>query len=238
MRRSAGRCPAFLEGLTAEFFGQVILVNGNSWPYPAVEPRQYRLRLLNGSNVRFYRLSTDGSGPFPVAQTATEDGFLYQLLPLDALLEISPGERVDLVADFRGLRGSQCTLTNGALTPFPDETPVTPPEDMILQPALGPEGARVAIAGHIAQGPVRGRRAPARLLLLQETDSFGRSRPLLGTMEQGEPTLSNPTTEDPAPKTAEIWGVFDTTPDTYPIHLRLVRFQMLDRAPFTSDQDP
>jgi len=37
-----------------EFFGDVITVNGKSWPTMAVEPRRYRFRFLNGSNARFY----------------------------------------------------------------------------------------------------------------------------------------------------------------------------------------
>jgi FtsP/CotA-like multicopper oxidase with cupredoxin domain len=37
-----------------EFFGDVITVNGKSWPTLAVQPRRYRFRFLNGSNARFY----------------------------------------------------------------------------------------------------------------------------------------------------------------------------------------
>ena len=40
-----------------EFIGDVIVVNGKTWPNLNVEPRQYRFRLLNGSNARFYDLS-------------------------------------------------------------------------------------------------------------------------------------------------------------------------------------
>jgi len=37
-----------------EFFGDVIAVNGKSWPMLEVEPRRYRFRWVNGSNARFY----------------------------------------------------------------------------------------------------------------------------------------------------------------------------------------
>lgn len=40
-----------------EFFGNVIVVNGVSWPYLNVEPDIYRFRLLNGCNSRFLNLS-------------------------------------------------------------------------------------------------------------------------------------------------------------------------------------
>ena len=41
---------------TPEFVGNVITVNGKTWPYLSVAPRKYRFRLLNGSNARFYEI--------------------------------------------------------------------------------------------------------------------------------------------------------------------------------------
>ncbi|HEY2029595.1 MAG TPA: multicopper oxidase domain-containing protein, partial [Myxococcales bacterium] len=37
-----------------EFFGDVITVNGKSWPSMTVQPRRYRFRFVNGSNARFF----------------------------------------------------------------------------------------------------------------------------------------------------------------------------------------
>ena len=39
-----------------EFFGDVICVNGKSWPYLEVEPRRYRLRFLDACNARMLAL--------------------------------------------------------------------------------------------------------------------------------------------------------------------------------------
>jgi spore coat protein A len=39
-----------------EFFGDTMLVNGTTFPKHAVEPRRYRLRLLNACNARFLNL--------------------------------------------------------------------------------------------------------------------------------------------------------------------------------------
>ena len=47
-----------------EFFGDTMLVNGTAFPSVAVEPRRYRLRLLNACNARFLNLQlyiADGS---------------------------------------------------------------------------------------------------------------------------------------------------------------------------------
>ncbi len=46
-----------------EFFGRVILANGQAWPKMNVEPRKYRLRLLNGSDSRFYDLRFEHFAP-------------------------------------------------------------------------------------------------------------------------------------------------------------------------------
>jgi spore coat protein A, manganese oxidase len=41
-----------------------------------------------------------------------------------------------------------------------------------------------------------------------------------------------PVTEKPVLDTTEIWELVNLTEDTHPIHLHLVRFQLLDRRPF------
>lgn len=228
-----------------EFFGPVILVNGRAWPYLAVEPRQYRLRLLNGSNSRIYRLSVQGDWPFPITQIGTDGGFLYEPTPLDQPLLICPGERVDVVVDFRDLGGATFELTNDAPTPFPGGAPVAPPADMVLQfrvdqrydstrpePTL-PSTLRDAPFA-VSPPPERTR----RLLLFEGEDMFGRLRTLLGTVELGARAWSDPVTEDPDHDTAEIWEVYNTTADSHPMHVHLVQFEVLDRAPFTADQDP
>lgn len=49
-----------------EFFGDVITVNGRSWPHFEVQPRRYRFRILNASNARFYSMQ--------LSQEATANG--------------------------------------------------------------------------------------------------------------------------------------------------------------------
>ena len=43
---------------------------------------------------------------------------------------------------------------------------------------------------------------------------------------------SMPITEKPVIDTVEIWSLVNLTTDVHPIHLHLVRFQILDRRPF------
>ena len=57
-----------------EFIGDTIMVNGSVWPNLNVERRQYRFRLLNGSNARFYNLTMSNCMEF--TQIGTDGGFL------------------------------------------------------------------------------------------------------------------------------------------------------------------
>ena len=49
----AGPLPRRRTDGLAEFFGDHMVVNGKIWPKMDVEPRNYRLRLLNGCDSRF-----------------------------------------------------------------------------------------------------------------------------------------------------------------------------------------
>jgi len=126
-----GRLLHKVEDGTMEFFGPFTLVNGIIWPHLPVEARQYRLRLLNGSNARIYRLVLLDESGTPVhekiKQIGTDGGLLGQPvdIPRDGLI-LSPAERADLIVDFRTLRGQRLTLVNTAGAPF-DNSPATQP---------------------------------------------------------------------------------------------------------------
>ena len=104
-----------------EFFGDVAVVNAKIWPYVDVEPRRYRLRIVNGSQSRFYNLqfADENSGKaLPFTQIGTEGGLLRAPVPMTALL-IAPGERADLIIDFGDQRNASFIVTNNARAPYP-----------------------------------------------------------------------------------------------------------------------
>ncbi len=178
-----------------EFFGDTILVNGTVAPFLEVEPRQYRFRLLNACNARFlnprllFAQSTSGLGSTEAKASAagpafiqigTEGGFLPKPVmlngPKQPTLLIAPGERADLIVDFRAVPvGSILILYSDAPAPFPrgmglsdyypgnPKTPTstpgyTPATRTLLQirikPLVGGADAPIALPATTMQNPL------------------------------------------------------------------------------------
>jgi spore coat protein A len=118
-----------------EFFGDVMVVNGKSWPFFQVEPRRYRFRIVNSSNARFLRMSlvntANGAVGPAIWQIGSDGGFLNAPVRLannaSALkLILAPAERADIIIDFAGQSGRTFILTNDAEAPFPSGDPPDP----------------------------------------------------------------------------------------------------------------
>ncbi|MEV0339362.1 multicopper oxidase domain-containing protein [Nocardia sp. NPDC050713] len=108
--RVPGVTDAYMNGV----LGDVLLVNGAPWPRLEVDPSRYRFRLLNGSNARRYRLSLDPPPPGGggLVRIGSDGGLLERPVADDAI-DLSPGERVDLVVDFARYRpGTLVRLRN------------------------------------------------------------------------------------------------------------------------------
>ncbi len=86
-----------------EFFGNMIMVNGNTWPFQTVEQRRYRIRFLNGCQSRFLILDFQIPG-VEVWQIGNEGGFLAAPVNLTATngnrLLMGLAERADMIVDF------------------------------------------------------------------------------------------------------------------------------------------
>ena len=106
-----------------EAFAPFTVVNGKVWPLLEVQPVSYRLRVLNGSNARTYRLVLFGDSQPEldrITQIGTDHGLLQApaSLPSDGLT-IASAERADLIVDFADLEpGTELTLLNTASAPF------------------------------------------------------------------------------------------------------------------------
>ncbi|HYH30212.1 MAG TPA: multicopper oxidase domain-containing protein [Pseudonocardia sp.] len=111
MRSLPGVKDEWMEGV----LGDVVLVNGAPWPVHEVDAARYRLRLLNASNARRYRIALAvPNGPHvPLVQIGSDGGLLAVPVTHEAI-EMAPGERFDVVVDFSVLPvGTEVTMVNG-----------------------------------------------------------------------------------------------------------------------------
>jgi spore coat protein A len=109
-----GDGPGVRDAYAAGVLGDVIVVNGVAWPYAEVPAARCRLRFLNASNARRYRLVLDPPPPGGdgFIQIGTDGGLLEAPVRHDAI-EMAPAQRFDVVVDFGRYRpGSTVRLVN------------------------------------------------------------------------------------------------------------------------------
>jgi spore coat protein A len=201
-----------------EFSGDAILINGKIRPYIDVQPRLYRLRLLNSANSRFFALSSTSG---PLIQIGSDQGLLSAPVSINRLT-LAPGERVDLLLDLSATAGQRVHLRNGAFDIL--EFRVAPAS--LAQPmprAIIPQTLR-----SIARTPESAAVTTRRITLNEYTDARG----MMALMLLNGKHWHEPVTERPRLNTTEIWEFVNLTQDTHPLHLHMVRFQILDRRLF------
>jgi len=231
---TVGLDPAVHPYWQPEFFGNTIMVNGGVWPNLNVEPRQYRFRLLDGSNARFYKLSLidKATGTFlPFTQIGGDGGYLLAPVTMTSLT-IAPGERADIIVDFSALpAGTKLIMRNTAKAPFPGGAPVdakTTGRVMQFTVTNAPAVAPTPLPATLTTMPVLTPNAAARTLTLIEVmGALGPTSILL----DGQAWMST-TSELPRVGSTEDWIIVNPTADTHPIHLHLVQFEVISRQTF------
>ncbi|HKF23996.1 MAG TPA: multicopper oxidase domain-containing protein [Candidatus Angelobacter sp.] len=236
---TVGDNPDFHPYWDPEYFGDEIMVNGKVWPNLNVQRRQYRFRIVDGSNARFYGLSlvnqTTGQ-KIPFIQIGSDGGFLRAPVTMTHKL-IAICERIDILVDFSNLpAGTKVVMTNDAIAPNPGGDPADANTGVVMQ---------FTVQNSFAVHP---KPLPATLITiptLVATPNIG--NPKLFTLnEQESPDTAlfpgNPlhvlidgrafheaVTEIPRAGTTEEWYIQNLTQDAHPIHIHLVEFQLEDR---------
>jgi spore coat protein A, manganese oxidase len=234
-----------------EVFGNAMLVNGKTWPYLEVEPRRYRLRLLNGCNGRFLILRFDNRD-LSFWQIGAEGGFLPAPVRLDQVL-MSPAERADVIVDFSGLAGRTVRLLNlapdepfGGGVPDRDFDAADPATTgQVLQfrvtlPLSGTDTSTPPGQLRLPAPPGPGATTNTRQVSLnEEALTFnGFDGPIaakLGTMGSSGPIplgWDAAITENVAVGAVEEWAMHNFTEDAHPIHIHEIQFQVVNRQPF------
>ena len=192
----------------AEFFGDVMTTNGVVWPKFKVEPRKYRLRLLNGCDsryliVQFYAVplgttSLDGQDlvAIPFTLIGADDGLATEARTLDTVL-FEPSARLDIIFDFLPFEDYRIIMANlagdepfgGDPTPFLyNRTDRVMAFDVTLDlnkqvPDDFDESAIAFSDHHVFDVGTTSR--VRKLALFEGRDEYNRLQPLLGTVEPG-----------------------------------------------------
>ena len=99
-----------IDEIMTGYTGKYVFVNGTYAPLHNVATRYYRLRILNGSTARVYNLALSDNQSFDVI--GADGGLLAQPATVNSLL-LGPGERADILVDFRNYAvGKEIYLTS------------------------------------------------------------------------------------------------------------------------------
>jgi FtsP/CotA-like multicopper oxidase with cupredoxin domain len=249
-----------------EFFGAMMMVNGNTWPFQTVEQCRYRFRMLNGCQSRFLILDFTSIPGVEVWAIGSDGGFLATPanLTVDAgnQLLMSPAERADLIVDFTNVPAGNFVLGNvGPDEPFGGGRPGTdfPPANpattgRILEfrvvPATAVDDSTPARFLQLPPiSPLPPSTVTRPLALIEEMSRFFDDAPAeaeLGTIAgdpnvEGAPWTVRPwrdrVTENPAVGATEMWELYNTTGDAHPIHIHEVTVEVLNRQDIDVDED-
>jgi spore coat protein A, manganese oxidase len=209
----------------SEAYGDVMLINGKMTPYLNVEPRVYRFRIVNASNARFYYLGLSDGTQF--RQIGSDQGLLPQPVSMKTVT-LAPAERADVLVDFSRLAGQNVILRSLAID--------------LMQIKVGADKAR-------AHGAQVARPLPKTLCAVTRIAKSSAVKTRRLTLDNYEDPNTHmmlmllnatywrqPITENPVLNTTEIWEFVNLTDDTHPIHLHMVRFQVLNRQRFDVDE--
>jgi spore coat protein A, manganese oxidase len=233
-----------------EFFGNVMVVNGKTWPRLDVEPRKYRFRVLNGSDSRWLQVQFGNKSMKAVALPfniiGTEGGFVPGAPVVNDFLRLAPGERVDVVVDFSRIAvGTRLLLMNvapdapfgGSIKPGAASDPGTTGQVMAFDvvPLKAPDTS--TLPATLAPPPdgfepkaVTRQRTVTITEFASIIDPAGPSEAQLGDAFGPLPWM-DPITEHIGQFATEEWTIVNRTADAHPIHLHQTQFQVLSRTP-------
>jgi spore coat protein A, manganese oxidase len=193
--------------------GDQMFVNGTLQPSFEVSTVKYRLRLLNGSNARNYRLAMSNGEPLVVI--GSDGGLLSAPVAVDAL-DIAPGERFDVVVDF----GDDAVGETIVLQNLDDTDPRIREVMRFVVTAMGLDASSLP-----AQLATIAPLDPASATVTREIELRGGDDPEWTINGLGfDPNRIDVRSQLGA---TEIWNIENRSGQMHPFHLHLVQFQVL-----------
>lgn len=200
--------------------GNRVLVNGVQQPTLKVATRQYRFKILNGSNARSYDFVLSDSSLFTVV--GTDGGLLPSPVRTDHIT-LSAGERAEIVVDFRSMAlNSTLSLVNritsgGAARDVIFFNVATQADDDVTLYTSLPTQADINERIPVASV------TKTRNFVLNTVGmmSFAINGKLFNMNRIDERVSSNAT---------EIWAISNATMMAHPFHAHAIQWQVLDRS--------
>jgi spore coat protein A len=228
------------------FTGDKLLVNGKVWPYLNVDQGKYRFRILNGSQSREYSLrmenmSDPGNDPSFVL-VGTDLGLISAPIDLGNNIALQgPAERMDVIVDFAGMtEGDEIILRND------DPTLPRLPNVMKFIVTANP-GYTGTIASTLrpVSSMLAGSEDVIRYFRLAKEVVPCTNEPGRTVNEWFIESLDGPggnvsgkhwddVTEFPKLGQREVWEFKNPTSSYHPMHVHLVRFQILSKTDDTT----
>ncbi|MGE0883424.1 MAG: multicopper oxidase family protein [Blastocatellales bacterium] len=224
--------------------GDRILVNGRPDFGLDVARRAYRLRLLNGSNSRVYKLAWDDGTPLTVI--ATDGGLLEQAVQRSYVM-LAPGERMELWADFseresgavmqlRSLQFSGAEMGMGSSgQALPNGAPFTVMNVRVVgrNSEPSPPLTRLSTINRYRLEDAVNRNAPRSFAVSMGMASGGMRWLLNGRAYQETEVAANETVRL---NTTEVWELVNNSTGgmmgmsmVHPLHIHGLQFQVIER---------
>jgi spore coat protein A len=167
----------------------------------------------------------DGSTPNPNAATSPLN--IVPKAESTNMRKVMVTRQVSLNEEESAVVCVEMNMVTGVITQVNGTPPNCPGDSM-------PFGPKEALLGTVNLADPA---APAGIAL-KWTDKTGASTPVNVTMADGVTVKQINVTENPTVGDTEIWEIYNFTADAHPIHLHLVRFEVLGRTLFDGTPSP
>jgi spore coat protein A len=240
--------------ITNAFKGDVVTVNGKVWPFLNVDRGQYRFRMLNGSQSREYMLRLEnitnpGNEP-DIWLVGTDLGLVTVPINLGSSIGgiMTGAERFDVVVDFSSngvVAGDEIVLRNDDLT-----TPLIPNIMKFVVTSnpgytgfdtgsslrtVAPLDSTGVLIRHfwLTKEDKPCANQPGRIIgewLIKSLDGPPEFDPATGELVNVLGQQWDDLTDFPVLGTREIWEFHNPTNSPHPMHVHLVKFQVLKKT--------
>ncbi|KAL6711901.1 hypothetical protein ACN47E_002944 [Coniothyrium glycines] len=209
-------------------WGDVIHVNGVPWPYVNVEPRKYRLRFLDASISRAFKLTLedDKSSKIKFHVIGADTGLLTKPVQSDNL-EISMAERWEIVVDFSAYAGQNVTIKNGRDVQHDEDYNST---DKVMRFVVGKTVSDSSNNGALPSS-LRTVPFPPKKSGVDKSFKFGRTGGQWTVNGVTFADVNNRILAKPKRGAIEVWELENSSGGwSHPVHIHLVDFQILSRS--------